>query len=161
MRPRPHPYRVSDETGFITVGPAERRSVQLPGEDETASVNLKEELLLHQRLFQDQGYGWPDLWITELGWPAHNDTSGPAYVTLSEQAEYLRQTYELARDDTEMRFLKGIFWFCDFDWATDPNEPVAQNEFGFFGLGWADYKWKPAAKLFQRLSGEAKRQTVR
>jgi hypothetical protein len=148
-----HPYRWSDETSLFTIGPHERHWVSLPeGGEASVEVNLKEELLLYKNLFENYGYKNIPHWITEYGYPAHDDKGGEGYLTLKQQADFLRQTVKLLNGDPELKFVKGLFWFCDRDWATDPNDPVAKNDFGFFGLLWADHKWKPAAKIFKELS---------
>jgi len=148
-----HPYRWSDETGYSTAGPYEQHSVALPeGGDAYAEVDLKEELLLYENLLENYGYKNIPHWITEYGYPAHDDVGGKAYVTLSQQADYLEQTYFLLRDDAELSFVRGVFWFCDRDWATDPNDPSAQDDFGFFGLLKVDHTWKPAAYVFRDLA---------
>lgn len=133
------------------VGPQDRFHWTLPnGQD--AQLNLKEEWLLYQRLAQEHGYGWPDLWITEFGWGAYDNRPRPGLVTLAQQAEYLRQTYTLVRDDPEMRFVKALFWFCDQDWSENPNDKVALEDFGFFGLARMNGQWKPAARTFRELA---------
>lgn len=146
-----HPYRWSDATGFATAGPGDLHTIAL-ADGSPLQATFKDELLLYQQVFYDNGYGWPDLWITEFGWPAHDDIGGPAYVTLAQQADYLRQTYALAHDNPNLSFVKGLIWFADRDWATDPDDAVAQESFGFFGLAWVDGTWKPAAKTFYELA---------
>jgi hypothetical protein len=143
-----HPYRWSDATGFHTAAPGDRHTVAHPAGGDTW-VDLREEILLYREALREHGYPDAAVWITEFGYPAHDDLGGPAYLTLTQQAEYLEATRRVLRDP-EMRFVKGFFWFADRDWAEDPADTSAQQDFGFFGLARTDLSWKPAATVFRR-----------
>jgi hypothetical protein len=148
-----HPYRFSAFPH--TVGPWDPNQVLLV-DGTPVDVTLKDELLLHQQVFYDAGYGWPDLWITEIGWPAYDDEPRPGLQSLSDQARFLEETYRLAMEDPDMSFIKGIMWFTDRDWSDDPNDPRAIEDFGFYGLTHKDRSWKPSAQVFFTLAQVAR-----
>jgi hypothetical protein len=149
-----HPYRPSPEPPhYFTVGPDERSWRELPeGGGAGVEVNLKEELLLYKKLLEDYGYENVPHWITEFGYPGHGGRASAAYLTLEQQADFLRRTIELLRDDPELKFVKGVFWWTDRDLDIDIPDPIPLDWFAYFGLIAADGTWKPAAKVFKELA---------
>lgn len=150
-----HPYRPSlKPPHYMTVGPDERSWRELPeGGEAGVKVNLKEELLLYQDLLRRYGYKDVPHWITEFGYPGHDGRASPAYLTLQQQADFLRRTIELLRDDPELKFVKGVFWWTDRDLDIELPDPIPLDYFAYFGLIAADGTWwKPAAKVFKELA---------
>ncbi|MCI2431588.1 hypothetical protein LM602_03405, partial [Candidatus Acetothermia bacterium] len=149
-----HPYRPSPEPPhYMTAGPDERSWRELPeGGGAGVEVNLKEELLLYQDLLRRYGYKDVPHWITEFGYPGHDGRASPAYLTLQRQADFVRRTIELLRDDPELKFVKGVFWWTDRDLDIELPDPIPLDYFAYFDLIAADGTWKPAAKVFKELA---------
>jgi hypothetical protein len=144
-----HAYRITSFPNLVA--PWQTREVVLPN-GEIIATTLKEEIEIQEALFTDHGYGEPDLWITEIGWPAHDRSTGPAQFSLREQARFLHQTFNLVLNDPDISFVRGVFWFSDRDWAVSPEVPQAINEFGLYGLVRSNKRWKPAAYKFHHLA---------
>jgi hypothetical protein len=151
-----HPYRPSSEPPYyMTVGPDEHSWRELPGGGGAGvEVNLKEELLLYKDLLRRYGYKDVPHWITEFGYPGHGGRASPAYLTLQQQADFARRTIELLREDPELKFVKGVFWWTDRDLNIDLPDPIPLEYFAYFGLIASDGAWKPAANVFKELSAK-------
>jgi polysaccharide biosynthesis protein PslG len=145
-----HPYRTSSTTGLITVGPHEKR----PVDDENGrkqTVDFLGEMRLHRNVLDAAGYTDVPMWITEFGWGAHDEVGGKAFVTLTQQARYLTQTYDTLSRHPDLQ-VPGLFWYTITDWATNPLDTKAQWQYGFFGLVRRNRSAKPAACAYLRLA---------
>jgi hypothetical protein len=114
-----HAYRITEFPALVP--PWHTPDVLLSNGDIVATT-LKGEILIQEGLFARHGYGEPDLWITEIGWPAYDRSTAPAQFSLIEQARFLRQTYRVMLNDPDINFVRGVFWFADRDWAASSDE---------------------------------------
>lgn len=147
-----HPYWFSDTSGYPLYGPGVSHTATL-ADGSNRSVNFREEMLLYKELLEAYDYRDIPLWITEFGWAAHSEEGDERYyVRLSDQARFLEETHQLLISDPQLSFVRGLFWFADGDWATDPADQTAKEEFGFYGLKRVTGEWKPAASSFLRLA---------
>lgn len=82
-----------------------------------------------------------DMYITEMGWPAHDGKCG---VHTQTQAKYLARTLLLGRT---LPYLKGLWWY---DLVNDgPQQSEAEHNFGIFRH---DRSAKPAAMAFAKVA---------
>ncbi|MGA9633829.1 MAG: hypothetical protein WBQ41_01175, partial [Solirubrobacterales bacterium] len=83
------------------------------------------------------------LWITEIGWASGGRPSGLT-VGPRGQADYLRQTFEMAADDRERLKLDGVVWFA----LNDTPGPLWPGHCGLFTLdGTAKPSWHALVDL--------------
>jgi hypothetical protein len=85
------------------------------------------------------------LWITEVGWASAGQPSGLT-VGPERQADYLRQTYELAASRREQLGLDGVIWYS----LNDTPGPLWPGHCGLFTL---DGQGKPSWTAFTDLTG--------
>jgi hypothetical protein len=85
------------------------------------------------------------IWITEVGWASGGDPSGLT-VGPARQAEYLRQTFEMAAEDRERLRIAGVIWYS----LNDVPGSVWPAHCGLFELGGQP---KPSWDAFVALTG--------
>ncbi|MCX7599927.1 MAG: hypothetical protein N2512_13830 [Armatimonadetes bacterium] len=85
-------------------------------------------------------YGMEDkkLWLTEIGWPTHEDPYGVPEQT---SANYLVRTFVLARG---LPFIERVFWYDFQDDGPDPT--YVEHRYGL--VRWDTYQPKPALVAF-------------
>jgi hypothetical protein len=85
------------------------------------------------------------IWITEVGWASGGQPSGLT-VGPDRQADYLRQTFELAAENQEKLGLEGVIWYS----LNDTPGPLWPGHCGLFRL---DGSPKPAWEAFAQVAG--------
>jgi hypothetical protein len=85
------------------------------------------------------------IWISEVGWASGGEPSGLT-VGADRQADYVRQTFELAARDRERLGLDGVIWYS----LNDTPGPLWPGHCGLFTL---DGTAKPSWSAFVDLTG--------
>jgi polysaccharide biosynthesis protein PslG len=85
------------------------------------------------------------IWITEVGWASAGQPSGLTVGT-ERQADYLRQTFELAAEQRERLGIDGVIWYS----LNDTPGPLWPGHCGLFTL---DGAAKPSWDQFTELTG--------
>lgn len=132
-----HPFR-------WPVGPYDPSSYILP-DGSYGEGTLKEQLLSLTNLFSSYGYGWPDLYITDMGWGTNHEIQHEELNTLEEQADFISQTIEIFKTDPELSHVKSVVFFIERD-----SEATDYVIFSYFGLFYRDGSPKPSAYSFRR-----------
>src|SRR6201987_620874 len=109
-------------------------------------MNWKNELSAYEQEFTNHGYGQPDLWLTEFGWPGvskvpkHPDPSADYYPLYKAQKRDLMAAYKVI---LRLPFIKAASWFNERDYVPG----VATPDPPFYAhMGLLEYKFgeKPA-----------------
>jgi hypothetical protein len=87
------------------------------------------------------------IWITEVGWASRGTPPG-LVVGLSGQADYVRQTFELAAAERDRLGIAGIVWYS----LTDTPGPLWVGHCGLFTL---DGSPKPAWEAFAQVARDS------
>lgn len=87
------------------------------------------------------------IWITEVGWASRGTPSG-LVVGLSGQADYLRQTFELAAAERDRLGIARVVWYS----LNDTPGPLWVGHCGLFRL---DGSPKPAWEAFAQVAGDS------
>jgi hypothetical protein len=129
-----HPYRRN-------YGPHE--PIENVGNEKTT---LKDELLLLTNLFENYGYGRPDLYLTELGWGTNHEADRPELelVTLDDQARFVAETIHLINTDPSLQHVKAVTFFIQRD-----SDSTEDEQWSYYGLFYRDGRPKPAAAAFR------------
>jgi polysaccharide biosynthesis protein PslG len=85
------------------------------------------------------------IWVTEVGWASRGVPPG-LVVGLAGQADYLRQTFELAAAQRERLGIAGVVWYS----LQDTPGPIWVGHCGLFRL---DGSAKPAWEAFTQVAG--------
>jgi hypothetical protein len=85
------------------------------------------------------------IWITEVGWASRGTPPG-LVVGSRGQADYLRQTFELAAAGRDRLWIAGVVWYS----LTDTPGPLWVGHYGLFKLAGAA---KPAWSAFVQVAG--------
>jgi hypothetical protein len=109
-------------------------------------TTLKDELLLLTNLFENYGYGRPDLYLTELGWGTNHEADRPALelVTLDDQARFVAETIHLINTDPGLQHVKAVTFFIQRD-----SDSTEEEQWSYYGLSYRDGRPKPAAAAFR------------
>lgn len=117
-------------------------------------MTFKEEMIALRRLFTEAGYGTPDMVITEMCWAGDDEhvgqeTSGCGKtLTEEQQAQYLREMYNLVQNDPGLRFIKTICWW---EARAEANEATSSSNDPDSGLFRPNGQPKPAAEAYRSL----------
>ncbi len=87
------------------------------------------------------------IWITEVGWASRGTPPG-LVVGLSRQADYVRQTFELAAAERDRLGIAGVVWYS----LNDTPGPLWVGHCGLFRL---DGFPKPAWEAFAQVAGDS------
>jgi hypothetical protein len=87
------------------------------------------------------------IWITEVGWASRGTPPG-LVVGLSRQADYVRQTFELAAAERDRLGIAGVVWYS----LNDTPGPLWVGHCGLFRL---DGSPKPAWEAFAQVAGDS------
>lgn len=102
--------------------------------------NRLRHLVAVRELMVERGDEDLPVWLTEFGWSAHPNSGDEEPwqrgVTPQEQADYLRRTVQLVRDD--MPYVTHMFWY------TDRDRPDRGPQLGGYGLFDPQLSPKPA-----------------
>ena len=117
-------------------------------------MNWRDEISAYEQLFTDHGYGQPDLWLTEFGWPgvvrvpANPVPMASYYPRYKAQKTALTDAYRVI---LSLRFVKAASWFNERDYV--PGVPTTDPPFyAHMGLLTDTFGLKPAAYAFEHLS---------
>lgn len=112
-----------------------------------------QELTGYENEFTAHGYGTPDMWLTEFGWPGATgpDGCGGDTSTEGDQASFLREAYQ---DLEQLSFVKAAFYFNLRDYLPGLANPDPSC-FAHFGLETTYFKRKPAGLVFANAAAAA------
>jgi hypothetical protein len=112
-----------------------------------------QQLEAYEQEFSAHGYGTPQMWLTEFGWPGNSQASGDYYPSLDAQATDVAQAYQ-ALESPELSFVRAAFWFNQRDYQPGVANPDPAF-FAHYGLLFNDFAPKPAAAVFERYASGA------
>jgi len=112
-----------------------------------------QELTDYENEFTTHGYGTPDLWLTEFGWPGANgpDGCGGDTSTEQDQATFVTEAYQ---DLEQLPFVKAAFYFNLRDYLTGVANPDPTC-FAHYGLETTYFQLKPAVRAFKAAAHSA------
>ena len=112
-----------------------------------------QELTDYENEFTSHGYGTPDMWLTEFGWPGASvaDGCGGDTSTEQDQATFLNEAYQ---DLGQLTFVKAAFYFNLRDYLTGVANPDPTC-FAHYGLMTTSFKLKPAGRVFKAAAHSA------
>lgn len=128
--------------------------------DSKADLNQVKEIT-HKKIvearqaLEEEGEGNKNVWITEIGWPTANQTSGVKPVTEAAQKALIESTFEMLKADHQVLHIAHVFYYNIQD-NTKPAEPNVSERFNwdhFSGLRKAGGKRKPGWEGFANEAG--------
>ncbi|HZU60353.1 MAG TPA: hypothetical protein VE983_05275 [Solirubrobacteraceae bacterium] len=137
-----------------TQGPFSNCSWANPATKITCLMNWRQEIEAYEQDFTIHGYGKPDLWLTEFGWPGvskvppHPQPSAAYYPRLKAQKSDLEAAYKII---LSLPFVKAASWFNERDYV--PGVQTTDPPFyAHMGLLTYSFGYKPAGNAFEALS---------
>jgi hypothetical protein len=109
-----------------------------------------EQLQAYEQEFAAHGYGRPQMWLTEFGWPGNTRPSSDYFPSLGAQATDVAQAYR-ALESPSLSFVRAAFWFNQRDYQQGAANPDPAF-FGHYGLLFNDFSAKPAAAVFEHFA---------
>lgn len=107
-----------------------------------------QQLEAYEAEFSSHGYGHPQMWLTEFGWPGNSRPAGSYYPSIGAQATDVAQAYQ-ALEGPQLSFVQAAFWFNQRDYQPGLANPDP-SFFAHYGLLYNSYAPKPAAAVFER-----------
>jgi hypothetical protein len=112
-----------------------------------------EQLAAYEQEFTAHGYGQPEMWLTEFGWPGNAQAGSDYYPSLQAQASDVAQAYQ-ALESPALSFVQAAFWFNQRDY--EPGTPNPDPAFfAHYGLLFNNFSPKPAAAVFEHYASAA------
>ena len=102
-----HPYAFKADDG----GPPESTA-----EVKQVVAKVKHNIVLARNGLNDVGGTGKKIWLTELGWPIEvGDPNHPAVHSQTIQAELLKYSFDMIKEEANNRGIRNVFYYNDRD----------------------------------------------